>query len=186
MLDQYLIAQGLGFVSFALGIWAFYQRDDKKLKIIMLIFNLNHLLHFILLGSIVSALSALLAALRTATAIYISSKLVAVAFIAIGLMSGLYLADSPADLWPMIGMICGTYSVFVLKGVQMRIGFLIGTMCWLINNILVGSIGGTLLEATLLGVNGMTVWRLLREKNQFIESECNSKDEYIARLGEDK
>lgn len=174
MLDQYLIAQGLGFVSFALGIWAFYQKDDKKLKIIMLIFNLNHLLHFILLGSIVSALSASLAALRTATAIYISSKLVAAVFIAIGLTSGLYLADSAVDLWPMVGMMIGTYSVFVLKGIQMRIGFLMGAVCWLINNILVGSIGGTLLEATLLCVNGITVWRLLREKKQSINRVCKS------------
>lgn len=172
MMDQLLVAQGIGFVSFALGILTFYQKDDKKLKIIMAIFSLNHMLHFLLLGSVVSALSALLSALRTTAAIYTSSKIVAGTFILVGLASGIYLADSVADLLPMVGMMVGTYSVFVLKGVQMRIGFLIGTFCWLINNILVGSIGGTLLEATVLCVNGGTVLRLLRDRKQSLDTDC--------------
>ena len=64
----------------------------------------------------------------------------------------------------MLGMCIGTYSFFVLKGIQMRVGFLIGAICWLINNILVGSIGGTFLEATLISVNITTIIRLLRDK----------------------
>jgi len=162
-MDQQLAAQVLGFFSFVLGIYAFYQKDDKKLKIIMVIFNLNHLVHFILLGSIVSALSTLLSAIRTTTAIYISSARVAALFIIIGLSGAAYLADSIWDLWSMLGMSIGTYAVFVLKGIQMRIAFILGAICWLINNILVGSIGGILLEATLISVNITTIIRLLRE-----------------------
>jgi len=163
-MDQQVAAQVLGFFSFVLGIYAFYQKDDKKLKIIMVIFNLNHLVHFILLGSIVSALSTLLSAIRTTTAIYISSARVAIVFIIIGLSSAAYLADSLWDLWSMLGMSIGTYAVFVLKGIQMRIAFILGAICWLINNILVGSIGGILLEATLISVNITTIIRLLREQ----------------------
>lgn len=166
MLDQQFAAQALGFFSFVLGIYAFYQKDDRKLKIIMVIFNLNHLIHFILLGSIVSALSTLLSAIRTTTAIYISSVRVAAVFIIIGLSSAFYLADSIWDLWSMLGMSIGTYAVFVLKGIQMRIAFLLGAICWLINNILVGSIGGVLLEATLISVNIITIIRLLRDQHQ--------------------
>ena len=164
MIDQNFVAQALGFLSFVLGIYAFYQKDDKKLKVIMLIFSVNHLIHFLVLGSIVSALSAFLSAVRTGTAIYVSSKRVAVIFIMLGLISGAYMADSIWDMWPILGMAIGTYAVFVLKGIQMRIAFLIGAMCWLTNNILVGSIGGTLLEATLISVNSLTIIRLLREK----------------------
>lgn len=172
-MDQFVVAQILGFVSFALGILAFYQKDDKKLKIMMLIFNINHLVHFLLLGSIVSALSALLSTLRTATAIYVSSKIVAALFIIVGLASGLALAESLADMWSVVGMIIGTYAVFVLKGIQMRIAFLMGATCWLINNIIIGSIGGVCLEATLIVINSMTMWRLLRERREPIK--CNAK-----------
>ena len=123
----------------------------------------------VLLGSIVSALSALLSAIRTTTSIYISSSKVAVLFIILGLCSGFYLADRIWDLWAVLGMSFGTYAVFVLKGIQMRIGFLLGAMCWLINNILVGSIGGVLLEATLITVNVTTIIRILRDNRLAVE-----------------
>ncbi|WGW01391.1 YgjV family protein [Vibrio sp. YMD68] len=157
---EYLnLAQVVGYISFILGISTFYQKDDRKLKIVMVVFNLNHMLHYLLLGSIVSAL-------RSATAIYVSSKVVAGIFIFISLVSGVWLSNSIWEFWPILGTIIGTYSVFILKGIQMRIGFLIGATCWLVNNMLVGSIGGTLLEVTLISVNVMTIFRLLKDQQQ--------------------
>ncbi|EQM43604.1 bacterial inner membrane family protein [Vibrio parahaemolyticus 3256] len=132
----------------------------------MLIFNLNHLLHFLLLGSMVSALSALLSALRTTTAIFVSSKRVAAVFIVISLVSGFWVAEQWRDLWPIIGTVIGTYSVFCLSGIRMRIGFLLGASCWLTNNILVGSIGGTLLEMTVIVMNLLTIYRLHRQQSE--------------------
>lgn len=157
------LAQALGFLSFGLGISTFYQKNDRHLKILMLVFNLNHLLHFLLLGSMVSALSALLSALRTTTSIFTSSKWVAAIFILIGIVSGLGMAEHWWELWPIVGTVIGTYSLFVLSGIRMRIGFLAGATCWLINNILVGSIGGTLLEMTVIIMNLITIYRLYRQ-----------------------
>lgn len=157
------LAQALGFLSFGLGISTFYQKNDRHLKILMLVFNLNHLLHFLLLGSMLSALSALLSALRTTTSIFTSSKWVAAIFILIGIVSGLGMAEHWWELWPIVGTIIGTYSLFVLSGIRMRIGFLAGANCWLINNILVGSIGGTLLEMTVIIINLITIYRLYRQ-----------------------
>ncbi|ELI9681231.1 YgjV family protein, partial [Vibrio vulnificus] len=141
MMAEIDLAQALGFLSFGLGISTFYQKNDRHLKILMLVFNLNHLLHFLLLGSMLSALSALLSALRTTTSIFTSSKWVAAIFILIGIVSGLGMAEHWWELWPIVGTVIGTYSLFVLSGIRMRIGFLAGATCWLINNILVGSIG---------------------------------------------
>ncbi|OJI22450.1 Inner membrane protein YgjV [Vibrio vulnificus] len=157
------LAQALGFLSFGLGISTFYQKNDRHLKILMLVFNLNHLLHFLLLGSMLSALSALLSALRTTTSIFTSSKWVAAIFILIGIVSGLGMAEHWWELWPIVGTVIGTYSLFVLSGIRMRIGFLAGATCWLINNILVGSIGGTLLEMTVIIMNLITIYRLYRQ-----------------------
>ncbi|SUQ28481.1 membrane protein [Vibrio vulnificus] len=165
------LAQALGFLSFGLGISTFYQKNDRHLKILMLVFNLNHLLHFLLLGSMLSALSALLSALRTTTSIFTSSKWVAAIFIligigigiGIGIVSGLGMAEHWWELWPIVGTVIGTYSLFVLSGIRMRIGFLAGATCWLINNILVGSIGGTLLEMTVIIMNLITIYRLYRQ-----------------------
>lgn len=163
-----MIAQALGLLSFALGISTFYQKEDKKLKILMLIFNLNHLLHYLLLGSLVSALGALLSAIRTATAIHCSSKIFAMVFIAISVLSGLCLAQGVWQLWPIVGTVIGTYSVFMLQGIRLRIGFLLGASCWLINNIYVGSVGGTLLEISAMVMNCTTIFRLYRAQQSNI------------------
>lgn len=50
----------------------------------------------------------------------------------------------------------------------MRIGFLLGAACWLTNNILVGSIGGTLLEVSLMAMNSMTIYRLYRQQSEIV------------------
>ncbi|MGL1087333.1 YgjV family protein [Vibrio vulnificus] len=164
MMVEIDLAQALGFLSFGLGISTFYQKNDRHLKILMLVFNLNHLLHFLLLGSMVSALSALLSALRTTTSIFTSSRWVAAFFIVIGVVSGVWMAQHWWELWPILGTVIGTYSLFVLNGIRMRIGFLVGATCWLINNILVGSIGGTLLEMTVIATNLITIYRLHRQQ----------------------
>ncbi len=159
-MDTIGLAQALGFISFALGVLVFCQKNDKRLKILMLIFNINHLFHFLLLGSMVSALSAFFSVLRTTTAIFVSSKQIAVVFMLLSLVSGLWIAEHWYDMWPIAGAMIGTYSVFCLSGIAMRIGFLSGALCWLINNILVGSIGGTLLEVTMIIMNLLTIYRL--------------------------
>ncbi|MDW3189950.1 YgjV family protein, partial [Vibrio sp. Vb0932] len=94
------------------------------------------------------------------------SKRVAAVFIVISLVSGFWVAEQWRDLWPIIGTVIGTYSVFCLSGIRMRIGFLLGASCWLTNNILVGSIGGTLLEMTVIVMNLLTIYRLHRQQSE--------------------
>lgn len=160
MLTEFNFAQAVGLVSFALGILCFYQQDDRKLKIMMVVMNLNHALHFALLGATTAVASALLSLTRTFLALHTSSKPMAWFFIGITAVWGVLLADHWQDLFPVVGSCIGTYTVFCLKGIVMRIGFLAGAICWLINNILVGSIGLTLLESTLIVVNLNTIRKL--------------------------
>jgi hypothetical protein len=154
------IAQVLGLVSFALGVSAFYQKDDRKLKIILVILNLNYTLHFFLLGSVLSTLSTLLAASRTASSIYTSSKWVTLFFVTMAVIFGSLFAVNWWDLLPIFGTVIGTIAIFLFKGIPMRIGFLIGASCWLSNNIIIGSFGGAMLEMTVISVNLFTIYRL--------------------------
>lgn len=162
MLPELDLAQAIGMLSFALGILCFYQRDDQHLRIMMVVMNLNHALHFALLGAVTACLSALLSVVRTGISIKTRSRSVAYLFILISLAAGLYLAEVWYDLFPILGTCIGTYALFCLSGIRMRLAFLCGAICWLTNNIIVGSIGGTLLEATLLAVNSFTIIRLYR------------------------
>ncbi len=166
--NSLLFAQLLGFVSYGLGVYCFYQKDDKKLKIVMLLMNLNNTVHFALLGAVTASLSSILSVFRTGLALKTSSRIVASLFITTTFIIGLYFSQRWYDLFPILGTCIGTYALFCLKGIPMRIAFLCGALCWLTNNILVGSIGGTLLELTLLIVNGNTIRLLIiSNKNSF-------------------
>jgi len=155
-----ILAQALGFLSFMLGILCFYQKDDKRLKLMMVIMSANNVVHFALLGAPTASCGAFLSMVRAWLAMHTSSGWVAVGFIVVTLVAGVLLSDSFGDLFPIIGTCIGTYALFCLKGIALRVAFLCGALCWLANNILVGSIGGIMLEVTLLGVNLNTIRRL--------------------------
>jgi hypothetical protein len=142
------IAQWLGLLSFALGIASFYQRDDKKLKILMLVLQLNNVL----------------SVARTGFAIRIRSRRLAYAFIALSFIVGWMIGDTWTDIFPILGTSMGTYAMFCLSGIRMRVAFLMGSAFWLTNNIIVGSIGGTLLEMTIVIVNLNTIRRLYKSQ----------------------
>ncbi|VEB25029.1 YgjV family protein [Avibacterium volantium] len=160
------IPQLLGILAFILGVICFYQKNDKKLKIVMLIQNITYMSHFILLGANVAALSSLLSTLRTATSIYVSSKYIAFFFVLLGIIFGYVIADSVWQVFPIIASTIGTISLFLLKGIPMRLFMLVGSACWLTNNILVGSLGGVLLESTVMAVNTITIIRLMRQTHR--------------------
>lgn len=164
-----VFAQLLGFVSYGLGVFCFYQKDDGKLKVTMLVMNLNNTVHFALLGAITASLGSILSVFRTGLALKTSSRIVATIFIAFTLAIGFYFSENWYDLFPILGTCIGTYALFCLNGINMRIAFLCGALCWLTNNIIVGSIGGMLLEITLLIVNGNTIRYLVSNKNNLGE-----------------
>lgn len=180
------LAQWLGLLSFVLGVIVFYQKNDRNLKVLMLVFNLNHMLHFLLMGSMVSAMSALLSAVRSATAIRTSSKAVAALFIVLCIANGVWFAQSIYDLLPIVATIIGTVSIFLLQGITMRIGFLCGSILWLANNMIIGSIGGVMLESTLALVNIMTIYRLHKSDREDQYAVSNNESSKQTETGNSK
>lgn len=158
--------QLFGFISFALGVLSFLQTDDRKLKLIMVVLNISNTIHYALFGAMTSLVASILSTFRTALSVRTRSLVVALIFIALNIGLGSWVAQSFSDLWSVIGMAIGTYALFRLKGMPMRFAFLVGSSCWLVNNIIVGSIGGTLLEIMMISVNATTIFRLFRARNK--------------------
>ncbi|MFM2483899.1 YgjV family protein [Celerinatantimonas yamalensis] len=167
MLEHFLghfWGQLFGFISFSLGIASFWQTDDRRLKLIMVLLNICNTIHYAFFAAFTSMVSSLLSTFRTALSMRTRSGWVAFLFIVSNLTLGLYIAQSWSDLWPVFGMCIGTYALFRLKGLTMRFVFLIGSGCWLINNIIVGSIGGTMLEIMMLLINLSTMFRIFKAR----------------------
>ncbi|MDR3536180.1 MAG: YgjV family protein [Acetobacteraceae bacterium] len=155
-------AQCVGYIAFVLGVTAFLQRLDWKLKAFNASESVAYAVHFFLLGNPAASASSLIASVRSTLAIKLRSPVLAMLLILVTLGAGACVARSWTDWIPVIASCIATYAVFLMTGIQLRLAFLVCTLLWLVNNILSGSIGGTALETTIGLANGTTIIRLLR------------------------
>ncbi|QEM67535.1 YgjV family protein [Geobacter sp. FeAm09] len=160
------LPQCVGYIAFVLGCVAFLQKEDRPLKFFVGLESIAYTVHFSLLGNPTAAASALLTSLRSFLAMKTRSALVAVFVIAANVGIGLVLTKSLFGWLPVIGSCVSTYAVFTMKGIPMRLVILSSTFCWLANDILSGSIGGTLLETVVAIVNTSTILRMYRDAVQ--------------------
>ena len=163
-------AQCVGYAAFVLGVSAFLQKSDRRLKTLNATENLAYALHFLLLANPSAAACSLLSCIRTFLSLKSRSPLLAALFIVVNVGLGFALAKGGAGWIPVIGSCFATLAIFLMQGVRMRMMLLVGTLLWLVNNILSGSIGGTLLEFTIAAVNIATIARMLRLRAQVSET----------------
>lgn len=164
-------AQLVGYIALALGITAFLQKSDDRLKFFNATQGLVYALHFFLLGSLPASTSSLVASLRTFLALRYRSLVLAVVIIGINVGMGAAFARSAAGWLPVIGSCITTIAIFRMKGVPFRAVLLSSTLLWLANNIITGSIGGTVLELANATINITTMIRMVRSSSR-VHPQC--------------
>lgn len=157
-------AQLTGYLAFVLGVLSFLQKDDRKLKATVGLQALTYALHFTLLGVYAAAVASLVTVTRAFVSLRTRSPYVAVGLLCVTFVLGLFFAKTPLGWLPIVASSCGTVAFFFFEGIAMRGVLLLSTLCWLTNNFLAGSIGGTLLELFIGAANGSTCYRLLRDR----------------------
>lgn len=162
-IDLFSPAQYVGYAAFVLGVGSFLQKDDRRFKIFMAAECLAYIVHFALLGRPTAVASSTMSLLRSVLSLYTRSKWVALLVVAANLALGLALARQASDWLPLGASCIGTLALFLLEGVRMRVAMLCGTVLWIINNIIAGSVGGTALEVVIAAVNLVTIWRMMRD-----------------------
>ncbi|HET6436434.1 MAG TPA: YgjV family protein [Anaeromyxobacter sp.] len=155
-------AQLVGYLAFVLGVTAFSQREDRRLKVFLTLECLAYVVHFVLLGNATAATSSGVSGCRTLLTLRFRSRRLALVFMATYLAVGALLARTPAAWLPAVGSCLATWALFTLNGVRMRLIMLVSTSLWLANNILSGSVGGTLLEALIATSTIATMVRMVR------------------------
>lgn len=163
-------AQLIGYIAAAIGVFSFLQKDDRKLRATIGAQSLSYAVHFLLLGSTAASAAALVSSARTFISLHTRSTYVAVCILAMNVALGFVTADGPVGWLPVVGSCIGTIAFFWFEGLTMRLVLLGSTACWLTNNVMVGSIGGTLLELFLGVVNASTCYRIWQaERAECIE-----------------
>ena len=134
------LAQSVGLLAFGVGIATFVQRGDQRLRTLLTLYCIVIGVHFFLLGAIAAAYGAWLSGL------------------------GVPNITQPIQWLTVIGTTLGTWALYREQGIRMRFLLLMGTVCWVTHNVVVGSIGGALIEGCFLFVNTHTIYRLWRQR----------------------
>lgn len=156
------LAQLTGYVAFLLGLVSFLQKDDRRLRALIGTQAFSYAVHFFLLGSPAAAAASLVTSGRAFISLYTRSKYVAGAILATNLTLGALTATSAVGWLPVAASCSGTIAFFWFDGIGLRLVLLFATLCWLVNNLVLGSIGGTLLELVIGAANAVTCYRLWR------------------------
>ena len=164
--NSYYLGQGIGLFAFLIGLTIFIQRDDKKLKIRLIIYTAFMGLHFFLLGATPAGISASLNAVRTLVSIYFRKSVIMYIFITLTLTLTLPNIHHSMEYLPVVATIMSTVAFFKFSQLKLRITMWLSTVCWVAYNFWIGTLGGMLIESSFLLINGIAIYRftILRKK----------------------
>ncbi|BCB08894.1 permease [Vreelandella venusta] len=172
MYESYSMVAGqfFGLVSLVLCVLAFSSKQDDRLLVLLLSANVAFALQFMVLGSwTASALSLLVIARIALARRYPGSKTAMAIILAVSGVASVLTWQSWVDLPAIVAMVLGTVSMFLLRGIPMRLFLGLAALAWMVSHILVGSVGGTLAEALVLLTNAITIYRLYQTKQRYPE-----------------
>ena len=157
--------QGFGLAALALCVLGFASRHDERLFLRLLLANVAFTLQFVLLNSWVAAGITALIVLRIQLVRrykgswpVMSAMLIATIAVALPGLGSLH------ALWPLSAGLIGTLAMFMFEGIAMRWLLAVAAFCWVMANVLAGSIGGTAAEMLILVTNLVTIARLMRAR----------------------
>ncbi|AJR06160.1 YgjV family protein [Photobacterium gaetbulicola] len=157
-------AQSVGLFAFLVGASAFLHQNGNRFRLHLTVFQVVLCSHFILMGAFTAAFGCGISALRSYASTKTKSNKVMWFFITLLWLMGLPSLQHIYELLTIFGASVATWGLFQTEGIKLRILILFNSFCWLANNLLLGSIGGTLMESTFIIVNLYTISRMLTSR----------------------
>lgn len=172
-----LAGQIVSLIALGFCIVGFASKRDDRLMVLLISANVAFALQFALFGSWTAAVLSLLVIGRIMLARrYVGNWQVMLAVLAVNLVAAILTWRSPVDFFAIVAAIFGTFGMFMLRGIPMRLMLAAAAVAWMLNNIAIGSVGGTLAEGIVLVTNFITIYRLARMKRRYPEAFGNAKE----------
>ncbi len=182
--DPFSLPQILGYCATILGICGFLQKDDLRLRMFISAMSLFLITHFILMGSYSAALACSLAASRWWLTAFPWVRARGHIFAPIYVSGFAATAYFTYEVWynilPCVASIGGTFALFYLHKLKMRLVLLFGGLLWCIHNILVMSYGPAIMEAFIIVSNVSMIIRMARENKRLSRA---IEDNSVGRFG---
>ena len=165
-LNNFIISQIIGFLALIIGLYAFLNKNDDRLKIFMTLQSFLLAVHFLFLGAMTPAAMSGISSIRNFFSLFANLKNLAFVFIAIYLGAMFFTFSGPVSLLTPIASSISTYAYFYTKGLLLRVLLLIVSFMWLLNNIFVFSIGPAIMEMIIVCANMITVIRMINDEQE--------------------
>ncbi|MBC7183189.1 MAG: YgjV family protein [Marinobacter sp.] len=166
------LAEGLGqlcgLVALGFCIAGFANKNDDRLMVLLISANVAFALMFAFFESwTASALTVLVIVRITLARKYQGNWQVMAVMLVVNLVLAGVTWESLTDVFPLTAAVLGTVGMFMLRGIALRIVLGLAALAWMLNNIVIGSVGGTLAEAMVLVTNIITIIRLYRMQKKY-------------------
>jgi hypothetical protein len=155
------IAQAIGVIASGFLIFAFTHKSDNYLKTYLILGNFIFASHFLMLGAYAGMLIACINCFRVALSIkFHKSNAMMFSFMVVYILAGVSIYEKPWDLLPVFSSLLGTFSMYKLSGIKLRLCGMLGSFSWLTYGIIFHSIGGIIAETSAMILNISTIFRL--------------------------
>src|SRR5690554_1640986 len=163
-----ILGQLFGLVALAFCIAGFANKNDDRLMVLLISANVAFALMFAFFESWTAAALTVLVIVRISLARkYQGSWPLMLAMLGVNLLVAWATWKSATDVFPLAAAILGTIGMFMLRGIPLRIVLGLAAFCWMLNNIVIGSVGGIVAEAMVLVTNVITIYRLYRIREKY-------------------
>lgn len=163
-----VLGQICGLIALGFCIAGFANKNDDRLMVLLISANVAFALMFAFFQSWTAAALTVLVILRIALARkFQGSWRIMAVILAINLLVAAVTWQVPTDIFPLTAAVLGTVGMFMLRGIPLRIVLGLAALSWMLNNIVIGSVGGTLAEGMVLVTNVITIIRLHRLRKKY-------------------
>lgn len=169
--DPFSLTQIIGYLAAVVGVFAFAQHDDMRMRGLLCLMGCIIVLHFVMLGAYAAAMAAGLAGSRAGLSMFSHFRrhrhIISIIYAVITIWMGASLYERFIDILPLFAALTGTYAFFYLDGIKMRLVLMCGTTFWLTHNLLALSYGPSVMEFLVLSSNVRTIYQMLKKKGPF-------------------
>lgn len=163
-----LAGQFFGLVALAICLVAFASKSDDRLLVLLISANVAFALQFAFFSSwTAAALTVLVIARIVLARRYVGSQWVMWMVLVANLLAAALTWRDWVDVLPLTAATLGTIAMFLLRGIPMRIMLGLAALAWMLNNLAIGSIGGTLAEGMIFVTNVITIIRMARARQRY-------------------
>lgn len=148
-----LLAQIIGVIGFIIGITGYFCERDRHMKIFLGVSISMISTSFFIMGAYTGAVLSGISAVRFFIAVNNKSKILTIPFMVFYIISGYFTYSEFIDIFPILASLFGTYALFNLKRIRLRVGIIFAAMLWLCYDFSIGSIGACMLDISTITAN---------------------------------